>query len=393
MKRVMAGLVLMAGVGGACLAAETNEPAATPAPAPKSWTDTIVFKGDLRYREETISDDSKLDPAKQTYTESRQRIRARIGVEAQPEDDLKVVVRLSTGGANPNSGNITLGDAEQKKEMRVDAAYIDYSPFGKDANGIDILGGKMDNPFITFPDDLVWDPDVTPEGLAIKGHAGNDAVTVYGNAEYIWIEERSGVDSTMLYGGQGAVKFNFAKDVALTVGADYYGFQDTEGINVYDWNSANNAYGNTTIKGSVSGGVTNKAWASKFTPVVGFAQFEFPVFGLPASLYAQELKNVDATTSLDQGQMFGVTLGKVKAPGSFQVGYSYAKLEKDATLGTLTDDDRWGGGTDGDGSKISAKYQLTKKLQLGANYFIDKKTIAETSTDYNRLQVDVMASF
>lgn len=394
--RGLAAVVLVAaGIGGTSMA-QTNAPeGSTPAPAAKTWVDTLTVKGDVRFRQESIADDSKLNSSKETYTESRQRVRARLGVEAQPSDELKTVIRLSTGGTNPNSGNINLGDDEGKKEIRVDAAYIDYSFFGKNPDGVEVLGGKMDNPFITFPDDLVWDPDVTPEGMAVKGHVGNDFATLFGNGEYIWLQERSGAGNTILYGGQGALKLQFEPAVALTIGVDYYGYQNTKGVNVVDWQSLNTAYGNSTINGTVSGGTTNKAWASDFTPVLGFAQFEFPVFGLPASLYVQELKNVDATTSYDQGQMFGATLGKLKKPGSYQLGYSYAKLEKDATLGTLTDDDRWGGGTDGEGHKVFAKYQITKNLQAGLTYFVDKKTISNSAaeTDYNRLQMDVMATF
>ena len=77
------------------------------------------------------------------------------------------------------------------------------------------------------------------------------------------------------------------------------------------------------------------------------------------------------------------------------MGYSYAELQKDATLGALTDSDRWGGGTDGKGHKFVAKYQIKKNLQIGASYFLDDKVIADASktTDYNRMQLDLIASF
>ena len=177
------------------------------------------------------------------------------------------------------------------------------------------------------------------------------------------------------------------------MGASYYGFQNVQGYDVIDWEGKNNAYGNSTKNGTIASGVTNKAWASEFTPVVYFASLDVWVAGVPVSIFGQELSNTDAS-KLDQGHLYGVSLGKAKNPGSFEVGYSHAELQKDATIGMWTDSDRWGGGTDGKGDKIYAKYQLMKNLQLGASYFSDDKGIASGKpTDYDRLQVDLLAAF
>jgi hypothetical protein len=58
-----------------------------------------------------------------------------------------------------------------------------------------------------------------------------------------------------------------------------------------------------------------------------------------------------------------------------------------------TDSDRWGGGTDGKGHKVYAKYQIMKNLQLGGTYFKDDKGIAKGGTDYDRMQLDLVAAF
>lgn len=394
MKKVMAGIVLMVGLGGTCLAAESNAPAAPPAPAPKTWADSITLKGDFRYRYETINDDAKKNASKETYTRQRDRIRARLAAEARVNDKLKAVVGLSTGGNDPISGNQTLGDGGQKKDMKLDLAYLDYSFLG-DATATEAhaYAGKMKNPFITMNDDLMWDGDLSPEGIAFKGQTGNDMVTVYGNAGYIWIQERDSKDAAQLSAGQGALKFQFKPEVALMVGASYYGFQNMKGYDVIDWEGKNNSYGNSTTKGTIAGGTTNKAWATEFTPVVYFASLDMWVAGVPVSIFAQELSNTDAD-KLDQGHMYGVSVGKAKRIGTFEMGYSYTELQKDATVGMWTDSDRWGGGTDGKGHKVYAKYQVMKNLQLGATYFKDDKGIASgKSTNYDRMQLDLVAAF
>ncbi|MFA5043419.1 MAG: putative porin [Kiritimatiellia bacterium] len=405
MKRSMVGLLAGIVISGTAWA-QTPAPAATqgtaaasvptPAPAvvtmPKTWVDYLTLKGDVRLRYETINDDAKKNSQKEDYTRDRARIRARLNAEAKVEN-LKAVIGFSTGGADPVSGNQTLGDGFTKKEIRLDLAYIDYKLLNADSYELAAIGGKMKNPMITLPDDLIWDGDLNPEGVAAKARFGNDFATLLLNGEGLWIQERDAKKNATGLGGQAAVKFQFMPEVALTLGATYYAFQNIEGYDVMDWENKNNSYGNSTIKGSVSGNTTNKAWACGFTPVIGIAQLDLHL-GLPVSFYGQMLTNPDADANKN-GYMGGLSLGKAKNPKTFEVGYSYTKLEKDATLGMFTDSDRWGGGTDGKGSKFYGKYQITKNLQACATFFLDEKKIsaADGGTDYNRLQLDVQASF
>ena len=117
--------------------------------------------------------------------------------------------------------------------------------------------------------------------------------------------------------------------------------------------------------------------------------------GLPVSIYGQTVKNNDASTDFDSGYLYGISFGKAKNPKTFEVGYRFAELEKDAVLGCLTDSDRWGGGTDGKGHKVYGKYQIAKNFQVGLTYFMDEKKISDASktTDYNRMQADLIYSF
>jgi hypothetical protein len=393
-KWAMAGMLMAASIGEVGMAQTAAPQNPAPAPLPKTWADSITFKGDLRYRYESINDDSKLDADKDTYTRQRDRIRARLGAEAKVNDNLKAGLEFSTGQSDPVSGNQSLGDGFGKKEFRLNLAYIDYNFLGDNPNEVHAIAGKMKNPFITFQDDLVWDGDLTPEGLAVKSQWGSGFATVYANGGYLWVQERSDKDDLMLYAGQAAAKFQIMPEIAFTVGASYYAYQEMEGNDVIDWEAKNNAYGNSTVNGSVSGSTTNKAWSMDYTPVVYFAQLELWVAGKPVTVFAQELSNGEAD-QFDQGHLYGVTLGKAKNPKTWEVGYSYAEVEKDATVGMFTDSDRWGGGTDGKGHKLFGKYQIMKNLQAGVTYFQDDKKISDSAStkDYDRLQVDLVASF
>ena len=311
-------------------------------------------------------------------------------------DQLKAGLELSTGGADPVSGNQTLGGGFDKEEFRLNQAYADYSFFGENPNELHAIAGKMKNPFITTAGRPgAGTPTPTPEGLAAKGQYTAGLATLFANGGYFWVEERADTSDLMLYAGQAAAKLQFVPEVALTLGATYYGFQNMAGYDVVDWEKKNNAYGNSTQDGTVSGTTTNKAWKTEYTPMVYFAQLDLWVFGKPLAFYVQQLTNPEAD-DLDQGQSYGVSLGKAKNLKTWELGYSYAKLEKDATVGFLTDSDRWGGGTDGQGHKVYGKYQLLKNAQLGATYFFaNEKKISDAAktTDYDRLQIDLSVNF
>jgi hypothetical protein len=400
MKRLMTGIVTTVGIASVGLA-QSGAPSAPP----KTWADNVTVKGDIRYRYESIEDDSKLNADKETFARERNRIRARAGIEGKCNDRLKAGIEFSTGQADPVSGNQTIGDGFGKKEFRLNLAYAEFGCLHPDSpHAVKIVGGKMKNPFINVAD-LIWDGDATPEGLAAQGQFASRFVDAMANAGYLWVQERStDNDDTLLYAGQGAVKVKFTPEVSLLLGASLYQYDNMEGYDVIDWERANNGYGNSTKAGSISksAGVTttNKAWKTDFIPMEYFAALEVWVGGRPLTLLGQVLSNSEAD-DFEKGHQVGVTYGRAKNPKTFEVGYWYAELEKDAVPGFLTDSDRWGGGTDGRGHKFAAKYQVMKNLQLGATYFMGERKISleedgkdsTDPTDYNRLQVDVVAAF
>ena len=110
-KAIVAGAVMAAGIAGMGMA-QTSAPLISTPAVVKSWADAITMKGDLRYRFETITDDSKLNADKEAYTRYRNRIRARLGAEAKCNDNLKAAIGLTTdegaAAGDPISGNQTL---------------------------------------------------------------------------------------------------------------------------------------------------------------------------------------------------------------------------------------------------------------------------------------------
>jgi hypothetical protein len=360
----------------------------------QGWWEKVTVKGDVRYRVETIADDSKKDADGDTYTRLRDRFRARLGVEGKANDYLKGGIELSTGQSDPVSGNQTFGDVFNKKDFKVNRAYLDLSAFS-DPSPFELhaIGGKMKHPFINVSD-LIWDSDLTPEGLGLSGSVNPGPVTVSGNAAYLWVQERSDRDDAMLLGAQGAVKVQPIPELYVMAGATYYGYQNVEGYDVFDWEAKNSKYGNSTEDGTVSGSVTNQIYKYGYTPIEVFGEIGAWVLRVPVSLYSQFVVNPEADDN-ELGYLLGVSVGKAKNPHTWEVGYRYCELQKDAVVGAFTDSDRWGGGTDGRGHKVYGRYQLMQNLQAGITYFRDEKKISDSAkkTDYDRVQIDLIAAF
>jgi hypothetical protein len=116
------------------------------------------------------------------------------------------------------------------------------------------------------------------------------------------------------------------------------------------------------------------------------------IAGLPTRLFASYTVNGEADND-DKGYIAGLVFGRAKDPKTFEVGYNYRDLEKNAVLGSLTDSDAGGGGTNYKGHKIHAGYAFAKNWLVNASYFVDQKDPDGKNTDYNRLFLDVMAKF
>src|SRR6266853_3885756 len=142
--------------------------------------------GDARLRYEIRSGETD---SEDTQQRNLPRYRLRLGLRGILADDWFFGVRLETG-TNPRSSNVTFGDeasggpfAKNSDGIFVGQAYLGYKGF-KD---ITLTVGKMPNPMISTL--MVWDPDISPEGLAEQwkhtftialGNEGESETSSYG---------------------------------------------------------------------------------------------------------------------------------------------------------------------------------------------------------------------
>ena len=369
---------------------------------PIPWTDNIKLKGDVRVREEYINqgDDST---GKNGFSRNRMRLRGRLEADAKINSEVKAVLGLTTDeNSDPVSGNQTLGAEFNKKSIYLDLAYVDWKPSLISETGVgdvNLLGGKMKNPFLTVSE-LIWDSDVTPEGLAMNYVTPkDDNLEALANGGALWYMERKTDAETMIYAGQVGLKIKNPEGFYALVGGSMYYFSEVEGYNAFDYaatDAKNGSFYGNSKKNKGTKESVNYVYANNYHEVEGLAAVGMPcpITKLPWKLYGDYVQNTSADDN-KSGFQAGLQLSELKNKGDIMVGYAYRKLEADATLGALTDSDWWGGGTDGKGHQVKAGYQMLKNWSLNGTYFFknEMKISSSSPIDYDRVQIDVVAKF
>lgn len=401
----------------------------------KAGINNLTLNGDFRYRFEYIHQDPRsvsligvrgnLFKAEEEESRDRHRLRLRAGFEWIINDEVTVGGRVATTmNADNVSTNQTLDDAFAKKDLWLDAAYFDYHPFA--VPGLKVIGGKMNNPFYTpGKTQMIWDQDLTPEGLAVTYTNTQMLDPTTPNVRkltlrprtwelgaalaYTIVDERAiDIDGYML-GAQGTVKYNFTEDGSKSImaGLSYYNFGHVEGFPPLF--AANDNFGNALSRAILNG---NALYANDFNIVEGFAEFTVPVWNRPLNVYADVAYNtasIDKSFDDSTGNLAwaaGFSYGRCVAPNSWAIKYEYRNVERDAVVGAFADSDFGGGGTNSRGHILGAEYMLLKNTRLAITYFLNDNVGSDAlrllpvfgareNVDgrYDRLQVDVNFKF
>ncbi len=338
------------------------------------WIENLKISGDLRYRHETIEaeDDGKPD-------QHRNRIRARIGLDTAVNEEWNLGFRLASGSDDPVSTNQTLGSAFTSKSIWIDLAYADYHPLA--VKNLNVIGGKMSNPFVIVgKNQLIWDGDLTPEGIAGKYKISlSETDEIFASGGGFWVTESSSGNDVSLWGLQSGLKHTFNESTYALGGISYYDYGNIEGEGpLY----GNKFFGNTSV---------NNVFVNDYNEVELFAEAGTKIVELPVGLYGNYVSNCAADTSGDGGWLVGCSINKAKDPGSWEFSYDYRELQRDAVVGTFSDSDFIGGGTDGKGSRFGAAYQITKNVQTAIGYFLNDRGVNDDA--YRRLQLDLLLKF
>jgi hypothetical protein len=354
------------------------------------WASKVTVTGDMRYRYEAIADDSATNAAGVTNADRyRDRIRARLAVTAKATDNMTVGIGFTTTEAqDPRSGNQSLSGVFSKKPIELDLAYFDW----KLASWGDLIGGKMKQPFVKGAQNLFWDNDITPEGVAFTFSRG----IWFGSAYNFWLNEVSGAEDTltsdpMMHGAQIGVRVPVGGS-QLTAALHYYDLSASQGRIPGPFFN-NNANGNTTI-----GTAPNIGLAFDYEVFDVLVQYDGTLGTLPFQVWGEAAQNQDPD-DLDTAWSAGALFGRASNPRSWEAGVMYQKMEKDALFAQLIDSDFAAGVSDNEGFVFRFGYAPVRNWVLNATYFLNKRNIdransfAQTEVDYDRLQLDFNVKF
>lgn len=408
-------------------------PAALP-----DWVNRIRWSGDMRLRGQADLFASRNEP--NTYfdysainqaggidragpdallntTEDRERLRARLrfGFDAQLGAGWSVGARLSTGNlAEPVSTNQTLGNYGRRYQTAADLAYLSWK--GASASRrhqFEASAGRIDNPWLST--DLVWDTDLTFEGVAGNYRFGFDAdepgshVFLTLGAFPLQEVERSSKDK-WLYGSQLGVEWVFGGGHRLTFAAAYYDYQNIVGqrntldSTLLDYTAPEFMQkGNTMfdIRSDADPTTNLFALAADYKQVNGTLKAELQLAErMRFDFVADYVKNVGfdqaeiqarapelgIVGARDQGYRAEIGLGSrtFDYGGAWRATLGYRYLERDAVLDAFTDSDFHLGGTDAKGYYAGFDYSFAPRVYLRFRY------LSADAIDGPPLGIDVM---
>lgn len=371
--------VAAATLAGGAMAGESSGGASIP-----DWVSSFTFKGDFRYRYELI--DQQYTPGR-----TRDRIRMRVGFVAKVNSTVSTELGLaSSEGNDPRSSNQTLGGENSRKDLFIDLAYVQWQATPE----LKFTGGKMKYPWVRAGSSVLFDGDVNPEGLAVNWSRGG----LFASAFYNHLEERSASGESSMAGAQVGVTVKPGEG-QLMLAAGVFDFNSVRYRNPFH---GGNAYGNTTTTTGCIGGATT-CLAFDYNLLEGIVEYTRPVGGRPLTLFADYIRNDAAGNGLDTALSTGFSWGRASNPGSWEVGYFYQRVDKDAVFAQFIDSDLGGGNSDYRGHVVRAAYAIARNWTANATWHFGETNVdvaanvagvgAVRSRDYKRLQLDLNFKF
>ena len=381
------------------------------------WLKDLKFSGDLRLRYDAQYYDNH-NTATKTPERNRFRFRLRYGFEKKLSEQTSVGFSMATSESVQTNGisgdqtseNQTFGNLFNYKNIWVDRAWATYIPNGAKNIGpienIEITGGKFKNPFLDGSTDMIWDGDVTPEGVYEKVNLKlleTPDVLVKGNltAGQMVLKESAthGADAE-LYAFQGVLNPIFqtplsGHPIGVKGTASYYYYRRYARASNFFLGAGSLARGNENFDGDATSLDT-----LSFNVLSFYGELQINPFGnillRPFGEFATNA-NDQSGTNENNAYQIGVKLGQMKKKGDWETSYAYKRIENNSVVGAFNDSDFGNGYAGKVGSVVKFGYQLSDNVILnGSGYFVSNLTPGTAgvlSSDQTRFQADILWKF
>jgi hypothetical protein len=373
----------------------------------EKFTDIVKFNGDMRLRHEFFK-----------YTQAgvadqnRERFRFRFGATATMQDFI-VGFRLASGAGQAVSTNQTETGAFSQKPIWIDQAYITWKALATESFNAKVTGGKMQNPFFAnYSSDIVWDPDINPEGYAQQlDYAATDRIGLFANfAQLPLLDGGRTIADPWMFGNQIGARTKLTEDTKLTLAGNFYGFIREDAANLNPVQAPFATAPNANQQGNARVGATQQL-ATELRLLHFAGELASHVGSLPVSLQGDLVHNTQDTQKAGAtGYQTGLVVGQAKVAKTWEAAYFYKYTGFNSTYADIADSDWGNGGLNRKGHIFWIAYAPRDFVQIKAKYYVtdvinpfigtdglSHATIQSNNTgsngSLNRFQLDVVVKF
>ena len=341
------------------------------------------LSGDFRFRLENDWDSRRADGTDR-QDRLRARIRARLAFSYDPPRPFALGLRIRTGSKDSQqSPHITIRDfddnPEGDRDVVLDKWFVRFS-----GQQYSVSVGRSSFPFWK-QDELFWDDDVTPAGVAYRHEFGGGKLAAH--LGYFALPDGMSRFNGQLAGGQ----------IVYTAKADRVTFTGAGGVFVFDGEEGARNLRNRNGARDYTIGMVNLQ--AKFT-----AAGKRWILGIDLMQNGEDYDDEELAPfgpgNRDETDGFATfaRVGGLGKRGDWLLAYYYARIEAFAVNASFAQDDwvRWGSATQTDSSDLKghefrAGYALTRKCNLLLRlYLVEAIT---TVQDGKRLRLDFNYKF
>ena len=287
---------------------------ATPATDGAFRIPCLDVSGDMRVRQEWNFVDGR--------DRSRTAVRARLRATYAVSDTFAVGTQIATGDPDdPNSTDVTLGNFVDDFAVSLDQAWIRYH-----SGGLTAYAGKF--PQVFQRTDMLWDSDVSPQGVAAAYSAGlGGGAKLDARGIYFVIDEAAVARDSDMLGGQLALSSPIGSDFKAGLTGSYYHYRlgSVAGADAGDFR------GNLLSAGR---------YLSDFHLVeaIGTLGWAGPSERWPIAFTADYVRNLGAAVPGDTAYNLELAAGRTAKPGDFRIAYNFSEVEVDSVLAAFSHD-------------------------------------------------------
>lgn len=274
----------------------------------------LDVSGDMRARQEWNFVDGR--------DRSRTAVRARLRATYAVSDKFSVGTQIATGDPDdPNSTDVTLGNFADDFAVSLDQAWIRYQ-----SGGFTAYAGKF--PQLFQRTDMLWDGDVSPQGVAAAYSAGlGGGAKLDARGIYFVIDEAAVARDSDMLGGQIALSSPIGSDFKAGLTGSYYHYRlaSVAGADAGDFRGNLLSAGRYLSDFHLVEGIGTLGWAG-------------PSERWPIAFTADYVRNLGAAVSGDTAFNLELAAGRIIKPGDFRIAYNFSEVEVDSVLAAFSHD-------------------------------------------------------